>query len=356
MTGTDLETLRAINRIASAFYTDIPRRSRAESYLRQRGIDAASLPRSWTIGYAPPHWTQLVGQLRHQFTEQALLDAGVARVSGRGTLIDTFRDRVLFPIHDTDGTIAGFVGRDLSGRPDAPKYLNTRQSPLFDKSRLLYGLYEGSAEGDEVQPVIVEGPLDVLAIAARQAESGRRDLLPVAACGTSFTAKHARAVGYAVCHEGTQVMVAMDGDPAGRAAALKVGELLREQELDVLVAVLPSGFDPADYLATSAGSVEAFSAERGLSLVEAHVADAIAKQGDRMQWIEGRLAALRCVARYLATYPTDVAARQVGELAEALNLSPWTVTSELVDAHGTRARVASRQVETPGGAAVSLGV
>src|SRR5439155_16547557 len=125
----------------------------------QRGILGTHLSSGWLLGYAPPGWTRLVDKLRGRFPEDALLDAGVARRSSRATLIDTFRDRIIFGIRDSDGYLAGFIGRDLSGDLDAPKYLNTAQSPIFDKSRLVYGLHEGTQPGDTgQQPVVVEGP------------------------------------------------------------------------------------------------------------------------------------------------------------------------------------------------------
>src|SRR6185312_14534092 len=138
------------------------------------GVNADHLPAGWPLGYAPPGWTRLVDTLRGQYSDQALLDAGLARVSSRGSLIDTFRDRVIFPVHhahgDLHGQVAGFIGRDLSGHPGTPKYLNSRLSSIYVKSELLYGLHEGrTATRSPATIVVVEGPLDVLAITARTA-------------------------------------------------------------------------------------------------------------------------------------------------------------------------------------------
>lgn len=111
---------------AARILTSPVRRRAALSYLAQRGIDAAALPENWPLGYAPPGWTRLVDDLHAQgFRDDVLLEAGIARRCSRGTLIDVFRDRVIFPVHDQAGPIAGFIGRDLSGAPAAPKYLNT---------------------------------------------------------------------------------------------------------------------------------------------------------------------------------------------------------------------------------------
>jgi DNA primase len=339
---TDIEELREITRAAAEIFTADPRKRCALTYLRQRGIDATGLSPQWVIGYAPPGWTRLTDSLRGRFSDQALLDAGVARVSSRGTLIDTFRRRVVFGIRDTEGTICGFTGRDLSDDPRAPKYLNTHQSTLFRKSELLFGVYEGTRKVVDLQPVVVEGPMDVLAIAARHQDAGKIGLLPVAACGTAFTPAHARAVANTTYHQKTLVVVAMDGDTAGGAAALTVGEQLRSQGLDVRVATLPNDTDPAEYLASSSPSLDAFHADHCRPLIVTHVENAIAQQGDRMQWVEGRIAALRTVTGYLATYPPDHTVGQIRWLAGTLNLDPSTVTLELVEAHSKHALLESQ--------------
>ncbi len=337
----DIDLLRQVTAATADIFTAPGQRAAANIYLRQRGINTKSLAPDWLLGYAPPGWTRLVDKLRGQFDDQALIEAGVARRSSRGTLIDTFRDRVIFGIRSADGRVAGFIGRDLSGDPNGPKYLNTRQHPLFDKGALLYGLHEGIQNRDAHQPVVVEGPLDVLALAARQRASGSSTgLLPVAPCGTAFTVTHARRVAEIAFTHRSPVVVAMDADPAGRAAALTAGENLRYAGLEVRVAVMANGLDPADYLTRSDANLETFRADTALPLIALQAQKAIADQGDRMQWIEGRLAAARTIARYLATYPAGYTARQIGWLANALNLDASTITFELTDAY--RSAPASR--------------
>jgi len=335
MSSQDFEQLKVLEqatRAAAEIFTQKPRQHAALAYLAQRGIDAGGLGEAWVIGYAPPGWTRLTSELRSAYDEQVLLDAGLARRSSRGSLIDAFRDRVLFGIRKPDGTIAGFIGRDLSGDPGAPKYLNSTQSPLFDKGSLLFGLNEGLACEGASQPVVVEGPVDVLAIAARQYNGGA--LLPVAACGTAFTVTHARQVADVARANRTAVVVAMDGDGAGRKAALDAGERLRYVDADARVAALPNGTDPADHLAPPRATLDVFVAANAQPLITLHVRDAIARQGDRMQWVEGRLGAAREITAYLATYPASEAARQIGWLADVLGLDAHTVTAELADAFG----------------------
>ena len=327
----ELVVLREVTTAAAAILTAPRRRAAALAYLDQRGIESHAILDSWPLGYAPPGWTRLLDTLAGQFPDEVLLAAGIARLSSRGTLIDAFRDRVIFPIHDRDGQVAGFIGRDLSGASHAPKYLNTRRHARFNKSSLLYGLQEAKAHpSPAAQPVVVEGPLDVLAItAAAHRQHVTSGLLPVAACGTAFTSAHARLL--------TQVspdwpaVVAMDGDAPGRSAATTVGELLRQAGLEVHVAVLPNGLDPAELLARG-GDVNAFTTSAALPLLSVHVERAIAAQGDRMQWVEGRLAAARAITSYLSTYPVERAARQIGWISDALQLNFSSVTQLLAEA------------------------
>ncbi|HET6911615.1 MAG TPA: toprim domain-containing protein [Mycobacteriales bacterium] len=346
-TVTDINTLRAVTHDAARIFTERARHLAALSYLRQRGILGTHLASNWMLGYAPPGWTRMVDKLANRYPEQALIDAGVARRSSRGTLIDTFRDRIIFGIRDPEGQVAGFIGRDLSGGLRAPKYLNTPQSPLFDKSRLLFGLPEGTQAGTPQQPVVVEGPLDVLAIIDRAGASGTTSLLPIAACGTSFTDSHARRVAEAAFTAQSPVVVAMDADNAGRSAATRVGEQLRRTGLDVRIALLPNGSDPCEYLSNAAGGVEAFRHDHAVPLVTVHAEQAIAAQGDQMQWIEGRLGATRAITRYLATYPPSYAARQVGWLADTLDLHHTTITRELATAYEERRAVPTPEAQQP---------
>jgi DNA primase catalytic core, N-terminal domain len=123
--------------------------------------------KEWHIGYAPGGWTALTSYLRgrghHDDTIQA---AGLARISSRGTLIDHFRDRVMLPVHDENGALAGFIGRARPGTgPDIPKYLNGPATSTYHKGDLLFGLHQARARlARGATPVIAEGPFDAIAV------------------------------------------------------------------------------------------------------------------------------------------------------------------------------------------------
>ena len=195
---------------AERFYASQLTRSWAPAYLRARGIDDTA-QRDWRIGYAPAGWTVLIDHLhRLGHDDAAIQAAGLARSSSRGTLIDHFRDRLMLPAHDQHGMPAGFIGRTRPGSgPATPKYLNTPETALYDKSTLLFGLDQARtylAQG--ACPVIVEGPLDAIAVSLASPEH----YAGIAPCGTALTARQATLLSRAGDLPRTGVLVAFDDD------------------------------------------------------------------------------------------------------------------------------------------------
>ena len=167
----------------------------------------------------------LLDHLRREgHDDRHIVAAGLARESSNQNLIDVFRDRLVLPVTNNDDlTVVGFVGRvGPDGRPNTAKCLNSPSSDLSTKGRLLYGLgEEREALQQGVQPVLVEDPLDVLAIrAARQVQP----VVPVAVCGTAFTADHAQVLAETI--GGREIAVAFDPDAAGQAGMARAHDLL----------------------------------------------------------------------------------------------------------------------------------
>ncbi len=236
------DRLIAVNTLAADFYTRRYPDSWASRYLTDRlGTDLIGHP-DYQPGYAPDQWTALIDHLRHRgVTDTELLTAGLAATASSGRLIDRFRDRVMLPITDPDGQILGFVGRrnpthDTDPGTRTPKYLNTPDTPLFHKGAQLFA--PAHLERGGVTPVIVEGPLD--AVAVTLAGDGR--YVGVAPLGTALTDDQA-----AQLHRlGRTPIVATDNDPAGRAAAERDYWKLTPYQLHPRYAALPDGSDPAD--------------------------------------------------------------------------------------------------------------
>jgi DNA primase len=229
------------------FYDGQLARSWAPGYLAERGI-GNDTSRHWQIGYAPGGWTTLTEHLRGLgHDDDAIQAAGLARVSSRGTLIDHFRDRVMLPVHDERGNIAGFLGRVRPGAgPQVPKYLNSPETSSYHKSSLLFGLHQArDLLGRGAMPVIVEGPFD--AIAVTLADPGHHAGL--APCGTALTSTQAAILAESADLGSTGILVAFDDDPAGRKAAVRAHDVLRTVSGRLQSAVLP-GKDPAEILQT----------------------------------------------------------------------------------------------------------
>ncbi len=277
----------------------------ATSYLRRRGIDVAALPERYRVGYARPGWTNLVHHI-DPAQRVAALAAGLIVHTKDGRLIDRFRDRVMFPVREPDGNIAGFIGRSLATGPDTPKYLNTAASEAFNKSTLFYGLHEADMAGG-FRPVLVEGPLDALALAATCSLTRARDLLPVATSGTALTTHHAEQLA-AWCHQhSADPVIAYDADPIGHAASIRAGELLRGHELHPHIATLPAGLDPAEHLAV-AGDLAPFRARPvGTAIpLAAAIAEQIIDQHHQRAdpgWPETKIQIISSLGRYVRTYP-----------------------------------------------------
>ena len=207
----------------------------ARAYLRSRGYDG-ELVRTYRLGWAPEGWDELTRALR--LPEDVLRDTGLAFRNKRDRWQDFFRGRVLFPIFDVRGDPVAFGGRRLEGSGDqGPKYRNSPETPLYSKSRVLYGLNWAKAAVVETGEVVVcEGYTDVIGLARAGIPRG------VATCGTALSDEHVRVLK----NFARRLVLAYDADAAGQNAAEKFYEWERRFELDLAVADLPAGADPGD--------------------------------------------------------------------------------------------------------------
>jgi DNA primase len=221
----------------------------ARDYLKERGFGRDDAER-FELGYAPNAWDTLSLTLKDDgIRAEDLIETGLSVRNDRGGLRDRFRGRLIFPIHDPGGDVIGFGGRVLPGLDyggfDPPKYLNSAETPLYRKSRVLYGVPQARPDIVRAETVLIcEGYTDVMAL--HQAGFGNA----VATCGTAVGAEHLRSVArYA-----DRVVFAFDGDAAGVKAAERAWEAAVElastsgsgRALELRVLSLPDGQDPAD--------------------------------------------------------------------------------------------------------------
>lgn len=221
----------------------------AMDYLRSRGFTDA-LIEEFGIGYAPARWDTLTQALeRKGYDANEMEAAGLlsSRQEAEG-YVDRFRDRVMFPIRDGSGNAIAFGGRLMTD--GQPKYLNTPESPLFNKSRTLYRLSEAKPTiRRNRQAVLFEGYVDVIKAWAAGIHNG------VATMGTALTAEHAAVLK----RFADEIVLCYDGDDAGQAAAHKSIPLLEGAGFTVRVSVIPNRMDPDEYI--SAHGAAAFVRE-----------------------------------------------------------------------------------------------
>lgn len=210
----------------------------AKGYLASRGI-SDKLIDTFQIGYAPAMWDTLVQQLDKREFDLALMEKGgliSAKHEGNG-YVDKFRERIMFPICDSTGKVIAFGGRSMGDAQ--PKYLNSPESVLFNKSRTMYNLHLARPNMRKLQQaVLFEGYVDVIKAWEAGISNG------VATMGTALTKEHAALLN----RNADQIVVCYDGDNAGQSAAFKSIPILEETGSRVTVAMLPDGKDPDDYV------------------------------------------------------------------------------------------------------------
>lgn len=240
------ERLFELMETAAIFYTSHLTEP-AREYLKKRGV-GKDLVSAFRLGLASADWSAASEYLRSKkFSEKEILDAGLAKKGERG-LYDRFRSRIMFPISDSAGRVVGFSGRLFPPVPagkaadegtDAPKYLNSPETALFKKSRILYGFDKAKHLIRKVNcAVLVEGQMDLLA--SHGAGWGNT----VAVSGTAFTPEHANLIK----RMSDNLVIALDADAAGVRAAGKAARAALQIGLRVKVAQLPKEMDPADFI------------------------------------------------------------------------------------------------------------
>lgn len=239
-----LDVMRWANEQYTECLLNAPHAEEARKYLGQRGLTGETV-RQFALGFAPGMGEWLVAKAANQgFSTEILETVGLIakRNEGRGCY-DRFRDRVMFPIRDLAGNVVAFGGRIVPSSPlaakDAPKYYNSAQTPIFDKSNQLYALDRARAAAQKCGTlVVVEGYMDVL----MAHQHGITNV--VAPMGTALTAKHIRKLrGVA-----DRVILIFDADAGGTGGVDRALELFVDQELDLRIGILPEGMDPCDVL------------------------------------------------------------------------------------------------------------
>lgn len=287
----------------------------AREYLAERGIRDETI-REQKLGYAPRAWDFLLNAMvRHGFSEDLLVKAGLLRQREGGGYYDYFRNRVLFPILDEGGDVVAFGGRALDD--EKPKYLNSPETSLYKKSEVLYLLsFARSAIQEEGRALIVEGYFDAISLY----QAGIRNV--VASLGTALSETHARFLKR-WCEE---VVFVFDGDEAGRRAVLRGAPVFLGEGFRVRIGVLPAGNDPDAFVRREGAAAFRSCVEDAVNLVEFQIRRFASHPSEP----ESKLAFVRELAELLRSIPSALLVREYAQMtADALDLSPEDVREEL---------------------------
>jgi DNA primase len=327
------QVLLGILKEAAQFYQDCLAHSPGAAYVNERGLTASTV-QTFGLGYAPNEWNALLKHLEALgYARADLLAAGVVvEHEENQRLFDRFRDRFIIPIRDVQGRVIGFGARALSNERQ-PKYLNSPQSRLFDKSHILFGFDQARRAIRETETaIVVEGYLDVM----QAHQAGYKNV--VATMGTALTKEHLQTLGkYA-----QKLILALDADAAGIKATLRGLEVAREElgsqhvqvmdmngvmrqagqlKIDIRILKLPHSKDPDEFLRKAPGDWPAVVANaQALHLFLIELAMAELPPNASVQ--ERERAALRLLPLLVATEDSVVRTDHLQELSLRLRLDP----------------------------------
>jgi DNA primase len=323
------EALQKIHEVAARFFTaqlgaTVEGRA-ARVYLTDRGLNDEVIAR-FRLGYAPSEGHALLKHLEAAaFSPETMERSGLvlAEAEGRRRL-DRFRRRVIFPIARESGAVVAFGGRALG--EDLPKYLNSPETPVYTKSRVLFHLDRAAQvirKTDEA--ILVEGYMDAIAVASAGFEQ------VVASCGTSLTASQARLLARYT----RRVVVNYDPDSAGLAATERSLEILLEEGFDCRVLALPGGLDPDAFIRRQGAAAYGERLERAPSYLD-YLAERAASSHD-LRTPEGKVAAANLVLPYIIRLPSPLLRVEWADrVADRLRLDSGVFREEIRRAAGSR--------------------
>ena len=264
----------------------------ARDYLAKRGVSAEAV-KLFRLGYAPDAWDDTVNWAKSKSFDLALVEKGglIIRKEGSDRFYDRFRGRLMFPICDEQGRVIGFSGRVLSGDEKTAKYVNSPETPIFTKGRVIFGLDKSRrAVADADCAIICEGQLDLIACFM----AGVKNV--VAPQGTALTADHCRILK----RYGDEVVLCFDSDNAGQNAAVRSLDILLASGLAIRVATVPAPHDPDSFIKANGGAAFAQLIERAENFFDYYL-NRLCAQND-LGTDKGRLAVLAAMAE--ATHKT----------------------------------------------------
>ena len=238
------DRLRSALELSTKFFQlHLSKNDEVGQYLKNRGLTEETISQ-WRLGFVPAGWENLYSFLQKKgFTDSEINDAGLIKKGDRGKNYDRFRSRIIFPIMDSGGRPVAFTGRIWKGKDEEAKYLNSPETPLFEKSKILYGFDKAKAAIRKSDfSILVEGQMDLIL----SHQSGYKNT--VASSGTALTKEQLELIS----RISKKMVIAYDSDSAGFRASEKAWKMALSLGMDIKVAPIPIGQDPADVIVSGA--------------------------------------------------------------------------------------------------------
>lgn len=328
------EQLLRLNKDAGKFFYKqflSPEGEPAREYALRRELTSSTI-KKFGLGYAPDSWDSLTKAMKELgYSEGLMLQAGLVRKGKKGGVYDTFRNRLMFPVFDVRGNVIGFSGRILGD--GEPKYMNSPETPVFNKSKNLFGL--NLAKKTKLGSIILcEGNVDVVALHQAGFDNA------VASLGTSLTPEQARLISRYV----NEVVIAYDGDSAGQKATARAIGILEKLDVKVRVLTMTGAKDPDEY-------IKKFGADSFRNLLaksEDHTDYTLGKIKDKYDLTvpESKLNFLKEAEQYVAGF-SGKAEREVYamRIADMIGVSPQAVRDDIENLRKRNAGKNKRQAE-----------
>ncbi|NLX63216.1 MAG: DNA primase [Clostridiaceae bacterium] len=283
-----------VNREAARFFFSTlagKNGARAQAYLKKRGLTEGTI-KQFGLGFAPGGWNELTKNLMEKGVgKDLLLSSGLSIQTKTGELVDRFRDRIMFPIFDIRGNIVGFGGRVLDNTQ--PKYMNSPDTPAYNKSRELYGLnYARLSKSRKL--LIVEGYMDVISLHQAGIDYA------VASLGTALTQSQA----WLLKKYAEEVIIAYDSDTAGQAATLRGLDILEKAGCNIKVLIIPDGKDPDEYIRNNGPEKFKNLVDRAISLLDYKIGTE--KNMYNLDTLDDKLKLLNSIADILAAHDNNI--------------------------------------------------
>ena len=330
--ASEQEELYNVCKEAGLFYykllTETTEGKFALEYFHKRGFTDDTI-RSFGLGYSPNSWEALIDYAKERkFSLELLEKAGLVRKRDDGTCHDYFRGRAMFPIFSTTGRVLGFGARKLLEDDPLGKYINSPETLIYNKSRILYGLYQAKDEiRDKDFVILVEGYADLISVY----QAGINNV--VASSGTALTNEQIQLIGRYT----KNITITYDADSAGSKAALRGVDLILENDLDVRVATLPEGEDPDSFVRKKGRDTFVKLLDGAISFID-FIAQEFQKQG-KLTTPEGQAQTVRAIVQTIAKMKDELKRNfYIKQVAEKYRLYESTLFRELEKIIGDKSR------------------